>query len=197
MDSERDRATRVRRRRRRSTPWRRRGGAEEEESTEGKETKDAERALGAEGSREEAFPQQHVTEIWEENTACILMSENPVARDRQRQVDVKFHFLRERMRLGELHLIKCHGHGPHAMCPMRLPRVFPVLSSIDIASSCEVHVRRFALFTPALSHPLPLPLPLIAHWSLTLSVAPRSTFLLAPSSLGVPSPVPAGANLLL
>ena len=46
-----------------------------------------------------------------ENAACILMSENPVARDRQRHVDVKFHFLRERVRLGELRLIKCHG--PH------------------------------------------------------------------------------------
>jgi len=36
------------------------------------------------------------TEVWEDNAACILMSENPVARDRQHHVDVKFHFLRER-----------------------------------------------------------------------------------------------------
>jgi hypothetical protein len=55
------------------------------------------------------FPQRQATEIWEDNAACILMSENPVARDRQRHVDVKFHFLRERVRLGELRLIKCHG----------------------------------------------------------------------------------------
>jgi len=38
-----------------------------------------------------------------------LMSENPVACDRQCHVDAKFHFLRERVHLGELRLIKCHG----------------------------------------------------------------------------------------
>ena len=49
------------------------------------------------------------TEVWEDNAACITMSENPVARDRQRYVDTKFHFLRERVRLGEIKLLKCAG----------------------------------------------------------------------------------------
>jgi len=35
------------------------------------------------------------------------MSENPVNRDRSRHVDVKFHFLRERVRAGEIKLYKC------------------------------------------------------------------------------------------
>jgi len=49
----------------------------------------------------------------------------------------------------------------------------------------------------ALSRLVSLLLPLIARWSLPLSVAPRSAFQLAPPSPGVPSRVPAGANLLL
>ena len=47
--------------------------------------------------------------VWEDNAACILMSENPVNRDRSRHVDVKFHFLRERVRAGEIKLYKCWG----------------------------------------------------------------------------------------
>ena len=37
------------------------------------------------------------------------MSENPVNRDRSRHVDVKFHFLRERVRAGEIKLYECWG----------------------------------------------------------------------------------------
>ena len=37
------------------------------------------------------------------------MSENPVNRDRSRHVNVKFHFLRERVRAGEIKLYKCWG----------------------------------------------------------------------------------------
>ena len=47
--------------------------------------------------------------VWEDNTTCILMSENPVNLDRSRHVDVKFHFLRERVRAGEIKLYKCWG----------------------------------------------------------------------------------------
>ena len=47
--------------------------------------------------------------VWEENAACVLMSENPVNRDRSRHVDVKFYFLRERVRAGEIKLYKRWG----------------------------------------------------------------------------------------
>jgi len=47
--------------------------------------------------------------VWEDHAACILMSENPVHRDRSRHVDVKFHFLRESVRAGEIKLYKCWG----------------------------------------------------------------------------------------
>ena len=45
--------------------------------------------------------------MWEDNAAYILMSDNPVNRDRSRHIDVKFHFLRERVRAGEIKLYKC------------------------------------------------------------------------------------------
>ena len=45
--------------------------------------------------------------VWEANAACILMSENPDNRDRSRHVDFQFHFLRERVRAGEIKLYKC------------------------------------------------------------------------------------------
>jgi len=47
--------------------------------------------------------------VWEDNAACILMSENPVNHDRSRHVNVKFHFLRERVRAGEIKLYNCWG----------------------------------------------------------------------------------------
>jgi len=47
--------------------------------------------------------------VWEDTTTCILMSENPVNRDRSSHVNVKFHFLRERVRAGEIKLYKCWG----------------------------------------------------------------------------------------
>jgi len=42
--------------------------------------------------------------VWEDNVVCILMSKNPVNRNRNRHVDVKFHFLRERVRAGDIKL---------------------------------------------------------------------------------------------
>jgi len=47
--------------------------------------------------------------MWEDNAACIIVSQNPVNHDRSRHVDVKFRFLRERVRAGEIKLYKCWG----------------------------------------------------------------------------------------
>ena len=47
--------------------------------------------------------------VWEDIAACILMSENPVNQDRSHHVDVKFHFLHERVRACEIKLYKCWG----------------------------------------------------------------------------------------
>ena len=41
-------------------------------------------------------PQKSPTETWEENKSYIMMSENPINRDRSRHVDVKLRYLRDR-----------------------------------------------------------------------------------------------------
>ena len=55
------------------------------------------------------YPQRGTTEIWEDNDSCIMMSKNPTNRDRSPHVDVKVHFLRDRVRDGHLKLVKCDG----------------------------------------------------------------------------------------
>ena len=54
-----------------------------------------------------ACPQMRPTELWEDNTVCILMSENPTKRERSCPVDVRVHFLRDMVRDGSVKLIKC------------------------------------------------------------------------------------------
>jgi hypothetical protein len=54
-------------------------------------------------------PQKKPTEIWEDNTSCIMMSENPTNRDRSRHVDVKVHYLRDLVRDGHVKLVKSAG----------------------------------------------------------------------------------------
>ena len=56
-----------------------------------------------------ACPQTRLTELWEDNASCILMSENPTNRKRSRHVDVRVHFLRDMVRDGAVKLIKCAG----------------------------------------------------------------------------------------
>ena len=55
------------------------------------------------------YTQTKPTEIWEDNTSCIMMSENPTNRDRSRHVDVKVHYLRDLVRDGHVKLVKCAG----------------------------------------------------------------------------------------
>ena len=54
------------------------------------------------------YSQKGPTEIWEDNSLCIMMSENPTSRDRSRSdvlVDVKVDLVRD----GHVKLIKCAG----------------------------------------------------------------------------------------
>ncbi len=54
-------------------------------------------------------PQKKPTKIWEDNTSCIMMSENPTNRYRSRHVDVMVHYLRDLVRDGHVKLVKCAG----------------------------------------------------------------------------------------
>ena len=58
------------------------------------------------------YPQRGATEIWEDDSSCIMMSENPTVRPTNRDrshVDVKVHFLRDLVRDGHIKLVKCAG----------------------------------------------------------------------------------------
>ena len=55
------------------------------------------------------YTQKDPTEIWEDNTSCIMVSETPTNRDRSKHVDVKVHFLRDLVCDGHMKLFKCAG----------------------------------------------------------------------------------------
>jgi hypothetical protein len=54
-------------------------------------------------------PQKRPTEIWENNTSCIMMREHPTNRERSRHVDVKGHYLCDLFHDDHVKLIKCAG----------------------------------------------------------------------------------------
>eukprot|EP00961_Rhodomonas_salina_P143258 1927796-Rhodomonas_salina.1 len=55
------------------------------------------------------FPPNGPTCIWEDNAACIQMSENPTHADRARHIDTRLYFLRDMVRDGIVKLIKVPG----------------------------------------------------------------------------------------
>jgi len=72
--------------------------------------------------------------VWENNAACILMSENPVNCDHSCHVDVKFHFLRERVRA-------CESSYTNIGVPLMSPTLKACLSLLFIGMplSCMEH----------------------------------------------------------
>lgn len=63
------------------------------------------RALLADLGLEQKGP----TEVWEDNASCIIMSENPVNRERSRHIDTRLHFVLDLAREGIIKLVKCAG----------------------------------------------------------------------------------------
>ena len=53
------------------------------------------------------FPQDSPTCVYEDNAACILLSGEPVFRERSKHIDVRYHYLREQVRGNVLQLIAC------------------------------------------------------------------------------------------
>ena len=56
------------------------------------------------------FPQLKATEIYEDNLACIAMSENPVRRKFSRHIDIRRYFVRELVLAGMVKLIPLRTH---------------------------------------------------------------------------------------
>lgn len=50
------------------------------------------------------FKQDQATVIFEDNQGCIALSENPVFHKRTKHIDIKYHFVRERVASGEIEL---------------------------------------------------------------------------------------------
>eukprot|EP00961_Rhodomonas_salina_P130451 1756199-Rhodomonas_salina.1 len=53
--------------------------------------------------------QKGATRVWEDNTACIMMSENPVNRERSRHIDTRIYFIRDLVSDGVMKLVKVPG----------------------------------------------------------------------------------------
>lgn len=53
------------------------------------------------------FPQSAATVIFEDNQACIAMTKNPVFHKRSKHIDIRHHFVRERVLSGEISLVHC------------------------------------------------------------------------------------------
>ena len=49
------------------------------------------------------------TRVWEDNASCIMMSKNPVNRERSRHIDTRVHHIRELCENGVLELTKVKG----------------------------------------------------------------------------------------
>jgi hypothetical protein len=44
------------------------------------------------------------TRIFEDNQGCIALSENPIFHKRTKHIDIRYHFIRERVASGEIEL---------------------------------------------------------------------------------------------
>mmetsp|Transcript_21908 Transcript_21908/g.44389 ORF Transcript_21908/g.44389 Transcript_21908/m.44389 type:complete len:114 (+) Transcript_21908:28-369(+) len=55
------------------------------------------------------YEQMQPTEIWEDNAACIQISENPINRKFTRHIDVRRYFVRDLVKDNVLKLVKCAG----------------------------------------------------------------------------------------
>jgi len=54
--------------------------------------------------------QQNATEIYEDNLACVAMSENPVHRNFSPHIDIRYYFVRKLVKTGFVKLIPLRTH---------------------------------------------------------------------------------------
>jgi len=57
------------------------------------------------------FVQDAPTCVYEDNAACILLSGEPVFRERSKHIDVRWHFVRNMVRAQQLQLVPCSTHA--------------------------------------------------------------------------------------
>ena len=57
-----------------------------------------------------SYQQQQATKIYEDNLACVVMSENPVRRKFSRHIDIRRYFVRELVKAGFVKLIPLRTH---------------------------------------------------------------------------------------
>jgi Reverse transcriptase (RNA-dependent DNA polymerase) len=53
------------------------------------------------------FTQVQATTIWGDNTGCIALAHNPIAHSRAKHIDIRHHFIRERIASDEINLVSC------------------------------------------------------------------------------------------
>jgi hypothetical protein len=56
---------------------------------------------------EELGFKQRATILFEDNKPCILTASNPIINDRNKHIDIRYHWIRNEVKLGSLHLMYC------------------------------------------------------------------------------------------
>jgi len=70
------------------------------------------------------YPQQNASEIYEDNLACVAVSENPVRRKFSRHIHIRRYFVRELVKAGFVNLVPSHT-GTHKMVADALTKSLP------------------------------------------------------------------------
>jgi hypothetical protein len=70
------------------------------------------------------FGQKHATTIYQDNQACIALSSNPIYHKRTKHIDVRYHYVRERVESGDVVLVHVPSERQLAdLLTKPLPRV--------------------------------------------------------------------------
>jgi hypothetical protein len=83
--------------------------------------------------RELKFPQHEATEIRVDNKSAIELAKNPVHHERSKHIDVRFHFIREQVKKGEVQM-------SHVASRDQAADIFTKALSTELFNNCKMKI---------------------------------------------------------